>query len=219
MSTCITLLSGGLDSVVATAMVRESLRVAVALTFDYGQRAAKREIATAQRFCEQWDIPHQVIALPWLAGLGNSALTQYTQAVPHLQTAQLDDLPATTQSAAQVWVPNRNGVFLNVAASLAEARGVEWLVAGFNREEAATFPDNSPQYVEAANRALHYSTNGKVAVISPTQAMVKKEIVAWARDHALPLDQIWPCYEGGEHWCRKCESCLRFLRATDSPPL
>lgn len=214
MDSCVVLLSGGLDSVVATAMVRQSMRVALALTFDYGQRAAAREISTARALCQRWEIPHQVIALPWLGDNGASALTHHTQELPRLQASQLDELTATARSAQQVWVPNRNGVFVNTAAAIAEARGISWIVAGFNREEAVTFPDNGPHYVEAVNRALHYSTNGKVSLISPTQAMTKTEIVAWARENGVPLDAIWPCYEGGETWCRQCESCLRFLRAS-----
>lgn len=198
---------------VATAMMRESMRIALALTFDYGQRAATREVATASALCKRWAIPHQVISLPWLGEVSASALTQHTQPLPHLKTSQLDEIVATTQSAQHVWVPNRNGVFLNAAAAIAEAKGISWLVAGFNREEAVTFPDNGPHYVEATNRALHYSTNNKVALISPTQAMTKTEIVAWGRSNGVPLDTIWPCYEGGEAWCRQCESCLRFLRA------
>lgn len=201
---------------VATAMMRQSMRVALALTFDYGHRAAVREIATAKNLCHRWEIPHQIITLPWLGEVSSSALTQRAKTLPHLQTSQLDEIKVTTRSAEQVWVPNRNGVFLNAAASIAEAKGISWIVAGFNREEAATFPDNGPHFVEAANRALRYSTNGKVSLISPTQSMTKTEIVAWARKNDVPLDGIWPCYEGGEVWCRQCESCLRFLRALEN---
>ena len=39
--------------------------------------------------------------------------------------------------------PNRNGGFLNVAASFAEKLGAGSVVVGFNREEAETFPDNT----------------------------------------------------------------------------
>ena len=42
---CISLLSGGLDSVVATAVAAREGSVELALTFDYGQRAAPAEAA------------------------------------------------------------------------------------------------------------------------------------------------------------------------------
>lgn len=214
MASCLTLLSGGLDSVVATAMMRESMPIRLALTFDYGQRAATREIETARHLCERWDIAHQVISIPWLSEVSNSALTRKDQTLPELAQAQLDSLPQTTESAAKVWVPNRNGIFLNIAAAIAEARAISWIIAGFNREEAVTFPDNSPAYIEAANQALHYSTMARVSVISPTQGMVKHQIASWAREHNLSFNDMWPCYEGSTALCRKCESCLRFIRAT-----
>jgi len=62
----ITLLSGGLDSVVATTTVAREHEIVLALTFDYGQHAAPHEIAAAQHVAEILDIQHAVIALPWL---------------------------------------------------------------------------------------------------------------------------------------------------------
>lgn len=40
----ITLLSSGFDSVATLAIAAESLDIEMAITFDYGQRAGKREI-------------------------------------------------------------------------------------------------------------------------------------------------------------------------------
>lgn len=214
MERCLVLLSGGLDSAVATAMIRQQMTVSLAVTFDYGQRAAAREIDCAQSLAKTWDIPHQVITLPWLAECSNSALTQRQQSLPQFgSTRLLDDAPSTRASAIKVWVPNRNGVFLNIAASIAEAQAIPWIVTGFNREEAVTFPDNSSDYIAASNAAFHFSTLGKVNLISPTQPLVKSEIVAWAKKNDVPLDRIWPCYEGGATWCGRCESCMRFQRA------
>lgn len=214
MDSCLILLSGGLDSVVATAIVRQSMPVQLALTFDYGQRAVHREVAAARNFCNQWDIQHQLIDIPWLGTISKSALNKTESKMPQLKATQLDSLSDTTESAAKVWVPNRNGVFLNIAAAIAEARGISWIVAGFNREEAVTFPDNSPAYVEAINTAFRFSTMNRVSLISPTQGMVKSEIAACAKELDLPLNEMWPCYEGHDTWCRTCESCLRFIRAT-----
>lgn len=211
MDCSLTLLSGGLDSVVATAMARRYTKVTQAITLDYGQRAAGREIAAARAFCQLWDIQHEVHHVPWLAS--DSALTDRNKPLPTLQN--LDSLADAQETAAAVWVPNRNGVFINVAASIAEQKKIPWVIVGFNREEAVTFPDNSTGFVEAANRALDFSTQGRVQVMSPTLPLNKTEIARWARAHDLPLDKVWPCYEGGEAWCRTCESCKRFLRAME----
>ncbi|HKS16263.1 MAG TPA: 7-cyano-7-deazaguanine synthase QueC [Planctomycetota bacterium] len=201
----VALLSGGLDSTVAFAIrTRDTV---LALTVDYGQRAAKREIAAARHIASCYRVPHRVLKLPWLAG---GALTDRSKRLP---SPDLRRSAETRRSAAAVWVPNRNGVMIAAAAALAEGLGASRVVVGFNREEAATFADNSARFLEAANRALRLSTRNGVRVESPTLAWDKLRIVREARRRRISLDGVWPCYEGGRAWCRKCESCLRALRA------
>src|SRR5262245_41364348 len=201
----VAILSGGLDSTVSLAAATRRMKVVLALTFDYGKRAAKRERAAAARIAKHYRIPHRVIAIPWLAGITATALVNRRAALPRNEMSE--------RSAAAVWVPNRNGVFIEIAAAYAESLGATRLITGFNREEAVTFPDNSPEYVDAINHALSFSTANGVEVISYTQELEKKEIVALGRRLDAPLQHIWPCYEGGRLWCGECESCLRSLRA------
>jgi 7-cyano-7-deazaguanine synthase len=146
-----------------------------------------------------------VIAIPWLAGVTGTALVNRKAKIPRNEMSE--------RSAKAVWVPNRNGVFIEIAAAHAESLGAERLITGFNKEEAATFPDNSRAYVVAINRALAFSTANGVRVVSFTGALDKKAIVNLGRRLDAPLRHIWPCYEGGRIWCGECESCLRSLRA------
>jgi 7-cyano-7-deazaguanine synthase len=110
-------------------------------------------------------------------------------------------------------VPNRNGVLVNIAAAFAERLEADTVVVGFNREEAATFPDNGVEFVEAATRALALSTRKGVRVACPVGGLRKDEIVRLGREIGAPLREVWPCYEGGERMCGTCESCRRFRRA------
>lgn len=214
-STAILLLSGGLDSLVNAALARERHTVVRAVTFDYGQRAAAREIAAAANICVHWHLAHTVIALPWLHALTTTALVNRSAMMPafHPTDAELNDAERVRSSANAVWVPNRNGVFINVAAAIAESMNAQWIVTGFNAEEAATFPDNTPEYVDRANAALEFSTLSRPTVVSYTQAMTKFDIVQCALAHDIPLQWCWPCYDGGTQWCGHCESCARFQRA------
>ena len=214
----VALLSGGLDSAVALAMVAAEetagggTGVSLALTFDYGQRAAQREIAAARSMCAALDIPHEVVALPWLRHLAPRAVVDPTSRLPTLTEADLQgaDLEGT---AASVWVPNRNGVFVNIAAAYAEQLGASEVVCGFNAEEAATFPDNSGQFVDAATRSLHFSTRSHVRLRSPTGTLNKQQIVELGRSIDAPIHLIWSCYDGGTEQCYRCESCVRLRRA------
>lgn len=201
----VAILSGGLDSTVSLAIARGKMDVVLAVTFDYGQRAAKREREAASRIAKRWRIPHRTLGLPWLRDITRTALVNRKARIPAHEMSEA--------SANAVWVPNRNGCFLEIAAAHAEAAGAARLVTGFNREEAATFPDNSKAYVRAINRALSYSTANGVEIVSYTADLDKPAIVALGRRVGAPLEFVWPCYEGGRRWCRKCESCLRSLRA------
>jgi len=115
-----------------------------------------------------------------------------------------------------VWVPNRNGVFINIAASFAEALGCDTIVVGFDAEEAATFPDNSREYVEAANKALSYSTLSGVKIYAPLIDKNKSEIAELGLEIGAPLEWSWSCYRGEAKPCLRCESCLRRARAFES---
>ena len=214
------LLSGGLDSAANLAFTAYFDEPALALTIDYGQRAVLPEINAAKKLADYYGVEHQVLDLKWLGALGGSALTTNKIDVPEMAASKLDDLAASKETAKQVWVPNRNGVLINVAAAIAESRKFQQVVVGFNQEEAATFPDNSSQFLGVATLSLRYSTSNGVKVACYTDLMVKKEIVQALRnlDKPFPFEMVWSCYQSGEttggKMCGKCESCQRFIRAT-----
>lgn len=214
------LLSGGLDSAANLAFTEYFDQPVLALTIDYGQRAVKKEIEAAKKLCDYYGVAHQVLDLKWLGALGGSALTSDKINVPEMATAKLDDLKTAQETAKQVWVPNRNGVLINVAAAIAESNKLQQVVVGFNKEEAATFPDNSSQFLGVATLSLKYSTSNHVKVACYTDMMDKTEIVQALRnlEKPFPFEMVWSCYHGGEKMCGKCESCQRFIRATGIKP-
>lgn len=208
------LLSGGLDSAAHLSLAQmpdSPVRIVRTLTVDYGQRAARREIAAAQALSQTYGIDHEVLELRWLGALGGSALTDSNQRIPDLAPVALDNLDAARETARAVWVPNRNGVLAEAAAAIAEACGIEVVLLGFNREEAATFPDNSLDYMHALAQALQYSTQGRVTVSSLTVNLTKQEI-AQQIGPSFPWELLWSCYTGHEKPCSQCESCRRLAR-------
>ena len=214
------LLSGGLDSAANLAFAEHFDEPVLALTIDYGQRAAAAEIRAAEKIAKYYQIKHQVLELKWLGQLGGSALTDHHLKMPTFQASELDEQDKTKSAAKQVWVPNRNGLFINVAAAIAESAGIQQVVVGFNQEEAATFPDNSSQFLGVATLSLKYSTQTHVKVVCYTDMMNKSEMVmALDRlDKKFPFEMVWSCYQDGMQtggkMCGECESCQRFIRAT-----
>jgi 7-cyano-7-deazaguanine synthase len=213
MRKSILILSGGLDSTVSSWLARQETKPILALTFDYGQRAARREIEAAYYTSQQLGVEHRIIPLTWLKEITTTSLVNQGSPLPQLAESDLDNTEKTVSTAKQVWVPNRNGTFLNIAAASAGSLGASILVTGFNAEEGVTFPDNSAPFVRAANEFFWYSTQNRVEVTSYTLQMTKVEIAQKAQELGVNFDKIWSCYEGGDRPCRSCESCARFLRA------
>lgn len=209
----IVLLSGGLDSTVNVKLAARDTEIQRVLTFDYGHRAGWCETRAAADICKQLELPHEVVRLDWLADITRSALVDIDRTLPHPAPEDLDDAEKASASARAVWVPNRNGVFLNVSAAYAETYGCELIITGFNKEEAASFPDNSSGFLDAVNGSLAYSTFAKPLVRSYTIDLDKRQIVNLGREIQAPLERVWACYEGGDAPCWHCESCLRFKRA------
>lgn len=207
----VALLSGGLDSTVALLMARDTYEVDCALTFDYGQRAATREIAAAGALCSRLTIRHLVIDLPWLAEITGTALVNRQAEVPLLDEASLDDMGIAGESARLVWVPNRNGLMINIAACFADTSDYRAIVVGFNAEEGKTFIDNTQESIDAITRSLAFTTITAPRVISPTVTMTKKMIAREA--HKRRMKEFWSCYLGGTLMCGRCESCMRTIRA------
>jgi 7-cyano-7-deazaguanine synthase len=92
------------------------------------------------------------------------------------------------------------------------------VVTGFNRDEAAEFPDNGREYVDRASAALELSTRTGVRLESFTLDMGKREILIEGMDAGAPLSVIWSCYRSGERMCGRCASCRRLRVALDAVP-
>lgn len=210
----VVLLSAGLDSTFNLyRAVAEGYDVRAVLTFDYGQRAAKREVACSQKICADLKLPHTVVDLPFFRAFTKTSLVNRAADVPQDQHVKIDDLARSKETAHQVWVPNRNGIFLNVAAGFAEGLQARFVIPGFNFEEAQTFPDNTSDFLKTLDHAFHYSTSSHVKTKCFSVSMNKTEIVQESLKLGVPLKWLWPCYLDGDNWCGQCESCQRFHRA------
>lgn len=209
----VVLLSGGLDSTVNLYEAVLVTDVVMVLTIDYGQRAAAREINAAAKLSAKLGLQHKVLPLPFITEFGGSSLTSKTLDIPQGEDVNIHSLKQSQSTAKSVWVPNRNGIFLNIAAGFAESLGADLVIPGFNAEEAKTFPDNSEDFVHSMTRSLFFSTANRVMIQCYTIKMEKPEIVRRGQKLGVDFAMLWPCYLEGDRWCGECESCLRAARA------
>jgi 7-cyano-7-deazaguanine synthase len=206
----VVLLSGGLDSVVNFKKALLCTEVDLILTFDYGQSSRTKEIKATRLISEKFKVLHHIVPLPFLSEMDN-VLTGNN--IPDFNEKRLDDASYSTKSAKAVWVPNRNGVFLNIAGAYADRYGIDLIITGFNKEEGLTFPDNSPEFIDRTNKAFRFSTLKHPKVKSYTIDMSKSEIVKSGIKISAPFEYVWSCYRGEKKMCGRCESCQRLKRA------
>lgn len=212
-SKALVLLSSGLDSSVNFYEALQKFQVVLTLTFNYSQKAAACEIASARKLSELEGVKNQVIDLPWFSNFQSSSLINSQKSFPTQSEVQIDSHEQSLKTARSVWVPNRNGIFLNVAAGFAESLGAEFVIPGFNKEEASTFPDNSVEFMKALDQSFEFSTANHVKVECFTKDLEKPAILKRALELKVPLQHLWPCYDNQAKWCGVCESCLRSKRA------
>lgn len=205
MNKGIVLLSGGLDSLVSLGLGIEKYGISLALTFDYGQKSAKYEIEASKNICEYYKIQHEVIKLDWLRKVTHTALVSENEIPEGINNPE--------QSAKSVWVPNRNGLFLNIAGSFADGNDYDYIIIGANKEEGATFPDNTQEFLNRVNAEFEYSTQKHPKVVAPLINSDKNDIVKQALEQNIPLEYTRSCYAGGLKHCGKCESCTRLKNA------
>ena len=213
----ISLLSGGLDSVMSLVVSLKIYDIEQAVFFDYGQKALKKEINAVNKICEFYKIPYKVVKLDWLKDITNTSLVKAEEMVPEYTVEELEsDMSVLKNSARLVWVPNRNGVMLNICGAYADSLSCDTIIFGANAEEASTFPDNSTDYVNQVSKTFSYSTSNGVIVEAPLSEKTKTEIVSLAIAYNVPFDFLWSCYYAYDKHCGKCESCVRLQRALNN---
>ena len=198
----IILLSGGLDSLVSLDLCKEEYNIALALTFDYGQNPVKREVEASKKISEYYHIEHKVIKLPFLEEITNN---------PYVKGGVI----SKEFDIKSVWIPNRNGLFLNIGASFADSYKYTHVIFGANRQEGEQFPDNTPEFVSGVNESFKYSTSNGVEAVAPLINYTKNDIVKIALERDVPLEMAYSCYNKGEKNCGVCESCKNLKSALE----
>jgi len=199
----VVLLSGGLDSMVCTALAQELGFRVLALTIDYNQRH-RIELESAKVIARRLGVERHVILPLDLRQFGGSALTAEID-VP--KDGLGDDIPVT-------YVPARNLVFLSLALAWAEAAGSSDLFIGVNALDYSGYPDCRPEFVAGFQDLARIATKagsegGTVRVHAPLQHLRKSEIAREAVRLGLDPGDSWSCYDpqpGGKP-CGECDSC------------
>lgn len=136
-----------------------------------------------------------------------SSQSQSDKISPQSSESAFSDLPST-------YVPFRNGVFLSIAAALAEKEHCDAIFIGVVQEDSSGYPDCSASFIGAFERALDLGTSRDFhpRIKTPLVHLSKAQIVSLALEIGVPLEFTWSCYEREDAACGLCDSCLLRLK-------
>ncbi|MHC1631778.1 MAG: 7-cyano-7-deazaguanine synthase QueC [Methanotrichaceae archaeon] len=203
------LCSGGLDSTTAAAIAKKDGYEIHLFHISYGQKAEKRELDAIKDISKTFGAEVKTVRTDLFQNL--SALTTADASIPLGEEIEIDN-PASTPST---WVYCRNLVFGSMAAAYAESIGADKVYVGFNAEEAKSYPDNRPEFVDRFNVLLKKSVasfSSPPTIEAPLVDLLKPEIVKLGIEVGAPLDLTWSCYLDRDTHCGVCEACQHRMR-------
>lgn len=180
------LLSGGIDSVALAFWKRPD----VAITINYGQRAAPSEITAARHVAELLTMPHEVVSVD-CSSLGSGDMAG---------SAPLAEAPVSE------WWPYRNQLLVTLGATKAIGLGAGELMIGSVATDAVHV-DGTPEFYQAMDR-LTAMQEGGLRVTAPAVSMTTAELV---RSSGVARDVIaWAhsCHTG-PFACGDCRGCYK----------
>ena len=193
------LLSGGLDSTTALHWAHRHHEVVCALSFDYGSNHAARELACARWQAELLGVPYHEIDLRSISAHLQSALLSGADAIPTADYAE-DNLRQTV-------VPFRNGIFLAIAAGIAESNKAEGIVIAAHGGDHALYPDCREDFMAAMASAISLGTYAGLQILRPFITNTKEEITAIGASLGVDFAHTYSCYCGREQHCGQCATC------------
>jgi 7-cyano-7-deazaguanine synthase len=204
----VVLLSGGLDSATTLAIARAQGFGCFALSVAYGQRHSA-ELDAARRVAVSLGVQdHRVMSVD-LAGIGGSALTDASLAVPEEGTP---GIPIT-------YVPARNTMMLSLALAWAEVLGARDIFIGVNAVDYSGYPDCRPEFIAAFEKLAALATRAGVEgapcrVHAPLITLTKSDIIREGTRLGVDFAATVSCYQADAEGfaCGRCDSC-RIRRA------
>lgn len=210
MKRAICLISGGIDSFVASAIAKEDGYEIYGLTVDYSQRNRK-EILASKKICKFLKVKRHIITkidLSWAI----SALTNKNIKIP--EKVKKDEIPST-------YVPARNTIFISLALALAESVDADTIYTGVNSVDFSGYPDCRPGYIKKYQKLIDVATKKtiegrKIVLKAPLLYYSKVDIIKKGISLGLDLSLTWSCYKSGKKHCGRCPSCIIRKKAFSS---
>ena len=196
-----------MDSTLTASIAKRDSASIAALHLNYRHRTERRELKAFQEVCDALEISGRlVVDIEFLRTIGGSSLTD--------KNIQVTNANLENKEIPSSYVPFRNGNFLAIAASWAEASGANAIYIGAVEEDSSGYPDCRRAFFDQFEQAIELGTkpDTNIKIVTPIIHMKKSEIVKESIRLGAPIEKTWSCYQSEDEACGICDSCALRLR-------
>jgi 7-cyano-7-deazaguanine synthase len=178
----------------------------IAISFKYGQKHGI-ELIQSQKIAQILHIEQKIVDIIFYKEIIDSALTENGDVnKKHIKN---NNLPAS-------FVPNRNALFVLLAHSYAQKRGIKNIITGVNQVDYSGYPDCREPFINKIEKALNMGSEVDIKILTPLLYLNKKDIFKMAEEEEvldIVLELSHTCYNGVREkhdWgygCGNCPAC------------
>lgn len=210
----VSVISGGLDSSILTAMLVEKYGAenVYPLSFDYRQKQ-REELNRAAHTCMGLGLTHKVIDMGVLGDIARVVSTNISGSdidMPTISDVIGDPQPVT-------YVPYRNMILNAFAMSYAESVGASYVFSGLQATDSYGYWDTTSSFVDAMNGVSALNRKHKIQLKAPFTGLSKKDEIGMALQLKTPMkfESTLTCYNPDKQHrsCGVCPSCSERISA------
>jgi len=202
----ICIISGGMDSALAATIAKNSGYEIIALHFNYGQKTQEKELECFEKIAKDLEASKKyVIDLDFFKQIGATALIGDEFDIP--TDGIKPGVPIT-------YVPYRNGIFLSIAAAVAQKHEAQALFIGVVEEDSSGYPDCRESFIKSIEKSINLGLKdgSSLKIVTPLIHLSKEEIVKKSLELGVKLEHTWSCYKNSKKACGVCDSCRLRLK-------
>ncbi len=200
------IISGGMDSALASAIAKNEGYEIIALHFNYNQRTQEKELECFEKISQDLKASKKyIINLDFFKQIGSTALIGNEFEVP--TDGIKPGIPIT-------YVPYRNGIFLSIAAAIAQKHEAKAIFIGVVEEDSSGYPDCRESFIKSIENSINLGLRDEsnIKIQTPLIHLSKADIVKKALELGVKLEHTWSCYKNSGKACGLCDSCRLRLK-------
>ena len=191
----VTLVSGGIDSMVMCKVLENEKQEQYPIFIDYGQLANEKEWTSCKKIFNKSDLPEPERID--LSGYGKSIKSGITDTCKDVYI--------------DAFLPGRNLIFLVVAASYAYQKEAKNIAIGLLSEKTHLFPDQTGEFLVNANFAINSALGYYITILTPLINFSKNDVIGLAKRYNLPISKTYSCHSGEDNYCGTCVACRELI--------